>query len=119
MTQKKTVRSLFRAACARRSHAPVARPGLSVRGGLRATAAVLGFALQEAHAAGGHHAVDDAAILEPGECQVETWADRERGGDRTLVHVGPACRIGPLEIGVNLDRTRMVGSSAVQIDTGV
>src|SRR5574343_899093 len=32
------------------------------------TAAMLSTAL---HAAGGHHAVDDAAIAEPGQCQVE------------------------------------------------
>ncbi len=71
---------------------------------------MLGIALQPAHAAGGHHAVDDAAILEPDQCQVETWADRERGGGRTLVHLGPACRLGPVELGLNLDHTRWAGS---------
>ena len=30
-------------------------------------------------AAGGHHAVDDAAMLDPGQCQIETWFDHENG----------------------------------------
>ncbi len=93
-------------------HPPKARPRRPVRQHLGAAAALLGIALQEAHAAGGHHAVDDATILEPGQCQVETWADRERGSGRTLVHLGPACRIGPVELGLNLDRTRTSGSDA-------
>lgn len=61
-------------------------------------------------AAGGHHAVDDAAILDPGQCQIETWVDRERGGGRSLLHIGPACRIGAIELGLNLDRTRLSGA---------
>lgn len=103
------------AACTRGPFFPTVRSvrsGLPARRRLGAAAALLGMALQEAHAAGGHHAVDDAAILEPGQCQVEAWADRERGGGRTLVHLGPACRLGPLELGLNLDRTRLAGSDA-------
>lgn len=88
---------------------------LAPRPGLRAAATLLGLALHEAQAAGGHHAVDDAALLEPGQCQVETWADRERGGARTLVHVGPACRVGPVELGLNLDRMRQTGEGAVAV----
>jgi hypothetical protein len=55
------------------------------------------------HAAGGHFGVDDAAILDVGQCQVETWWER---GDRaaSLLHVGPACRVGPVELGLNADR---------------
>ena len=59
--------------------------------------------------------MDDAALLEPGQCQVETWADRERGGARTLVHLGPACRVGPVELGLNLDRVRQTGEGAVVV----
>lgn len=98
-----------------RAHSPFPRkrwPGLAARRHLRAAAALLGIGLQQAHAAGGHHAVEDAALLEPGQCQIETWADRERGGGRTLVHLGPACRLGPVELGLNLDRTREAGSDA-------
>lgn len=91
---------------------PKGQPHRPVRQHLGAAAVLLGTALQQAHAAGGHHAVDDATILEPGQCQVETWADRERGGGRTLAHFGPACRIGPVELGLNLDRTRTSGSDA-------
>jgi hypothetical protein len=67
------------------------------------------------HAAGGHHAVDDAALLDPGQCQLEVWADRERGRARTLMHLGPACRVGAVELGLNLDRVHAAGSDAVAV----
>lgn len=66
----------------------------------------------QAHAAGGHHAVDDAAILAPGQCEMEIWADRERHGSRTLFHAGPACRIGPVEVGLNADRFHETGAGS-------
>ena len=103
----------FRARHAHALGATSGRPVLRTRRRLRAAAAVLGLVLHEAHAAGGHHAVDDAALLEPGECQVETWFDRARGGVSTLVHAGSACRLGPVELGVNVDRARSTGSDAV------
>ena len=53
-------------------------------------------------AAGGHHAVDDASILDPGQCQVEAWL--EQGRQRELQHVGPACHLLGLEFGLNVDR---------------
>jgi hypothetical protein len=53
-------------------------------------------------AMGGHFDVDDASVLAPGRCQVEVWT--VRGDSLRSVHLGPACRAGPLEIGVNLDR---------------
>lgn len=61
-------------------------------------------AVPQTHAAGGSHAVDDAAILDGGQCQLETWVDRETGGARSAFHVGPACRVGPVELGLNVDR---------------
>ncbi len=73
--------------------------------------ALLGMAMH-AHAAGGHHAVDDAAMLEPGQCQVETWVEHELGGERSLLQVGPACRTGPIEIGVNLNRASAAGAGS-------
>lgn len=60
-----------------------------------------------AQAAGGHHAVEDAVILEPGQCQVESWHEREYGGTRRLVHLGPACRVGAVQFGLNVDRTSL------------
>jgi hypothetical protein len=56
-------------------------------------------------AAGGHFAVDDAAILDAGTCLIETWWE---GADHagSLLHVGPACRIGPVELAVNADRVQ-------------
>lgn len=53
-------------------------------------------------AAGGHHAVDDATLLEPGQCQLEAWAEAARG--HRLQHLGPACHVLGLEAGLNLDR---------------
>lgn len=55
-----------------------------------------------AGATGGHHGVEDASILDPGQCQLETWY--ERAGPRALGHVGPACRVGPVEAGLNLEQ---------------
>lgn len=65
------------------------------------------------HAAGGHHAVDDASILEPGQCQLETWADRTTDGTRSSVHLGPGCRLGPVELSLGLDRIRAAGTTTV------
>ena len=61
-----------------------------------------------AQAAGGNFAVADAAMLEAGKCQLETWLERE-GSGRKLLHVGPACRIGPVELGLNVDRSQSSG----------
>ncbi|ALV07512.1 hypothetical protein [Roseateles depolymerans] len=69
-------------------------------------------------AAGGHHAVDDASILDAGQCQVELWA--EQGSRHVLQHVGPACRVADVELGLNLERSAMgtgasTGSAGAQI----
>ena len=60
-------------------------------------------------AAGGHFDVDDASVLDPGHCQVEVWAVRAPGEPRSAAHVGPACRVGPVELGVNLDHAEAGG----------
>lgn len=54
------------------------------------------------HAAGGHHAVDDASTLDPGQCQVEVWTEQAPG--HQLQHVGPTCQAWGMEIGLNLER---------------
>ncbi|MEJ6021173.1 hypothetical protein [Ramlibacter sp. PS4R-6] len=64
-----------------------------------------------AFAAGGHHAVDDAALMERGQCQFEAWADGYRGGQASW-HLGPACRVGAWELGVNIDRAGLPGEPA-------
>jgi hypothetical protein len=48
-------------------------------------------------AAGGHHSVDDAAILDPGLCKLEGWYSDASAGER-LLHAGGACRVGPVEL---------------------
>ncbi|MCH7344301.1 hypothetical protein LZ017_13030 [Pelomonas sp. CA6] len=63
-------------------------------------------------AAGGHHGIDDAALLEPGQCQLETWI--EQGRQRQLQHLGPACHWLGLEWGLNLDRYAPRGNPVVR-----
>lgn len=63
-----------------------------------------------AYAAGGHHAVDDAATLEAGACKVEGWASNHRGDSRG-VHAGTGCAIGPIEVSLGLDRDREDGAT--------
>jgi hypothetical protein len=57
-------------------------------------------------AAGGHHTVDDAALAAPDTCDLESWAERGPGGARRLLHAGSACRMGAVELGLNIDRSR-------------
>ncbi len=61
----------------------------------------LAFCLH-AQAAGGHHFVDDASMLEPGQSQLELWT--EQAPRRDLEHLGPGWHFAGLEWGLNLDR---------------
>jgi hypothetical protein len=61
-------------------------------------------------AAGGHHAVDDAAILDEGLCKLEGWWSRADGGER-LLHAGGGCRVGPVELNATGEHTRADGDS--------
>ncbi len=74
--------------------------------------ALLSSTTLPAGAAGGSHSVDDAVLLEPGQCNIELWFDRATGGARSLAHVGPACRIGEVELGLNADREHGAGTSS-------
>jgi hypothetical protein len=82
--------------------------GAWLRNAARALAAAWLGLQGTAQAAGGHHAVDDAAVLAPGQCQAEVWF--EQADERRLVHVGPACRLGGVELGLNLDDGRQRGT---------
>jgi hypothetical protein len=66
---------------------------------------------QLAQAAGGHHSVDDADILPAGACEQENWASRAQGGAR-LLHMGAACRLGPVQLGAAAEYGRDQGVSA-------
>ncbi len=72
----------------------------------------LGAVSLSVQAAGGHHFVDDAAVLDERKCKLESWVEREKGGERSLLHAGAGCRIGPLELGLNLDRENQSGFDA-------
>lgn len=83
------------------------RPGTSRRGvdAVRALA-LAGLAACSASAwAGGHLDVDDSGTVDPGRCQYEAWTGRYGAAPATRVqHLGPACRIGVFEVGLNIDR---------------
>lgn len=85
-------------------HRPIARTTHS----LVLAASLLASAAQ---AAGGHHAIDDAAILNDGQCSLETWGERQTGGGRSLAHVGPSCRVGPVELSLNIDQEMFSGQA--------
>ena len=70
------------------------------------TASIACLLASSAQAAGGHHSVDDAVILDPGQCLIETWFDHAESSGARLWHVGPACRVGPVELGLNFDAIR-------------
>ena len=75
-----------------------------------ALAAVMLLAGAGAWAAGGHHSVDDAAIKDAGECELESWFSRETGNGR-LLHAGASCRVGPVELGLAGEYGRAGGAS--------
>jgi hypothetical protein len=68
------------------------------------------FSASCAMAAGGHHAVDDAAILDDGLCKLEGWLAGGRDSER-LVHAGGGCRVGPVELNAAGEHTRADGGS--------
>ncbi len=65
--------------------------------------------------AGGHFEVDDAHILDAGRCQYEVWATRVDGDSESVAHLGPACRMGPLEVGLNFERLNRPGDHAIAL----
>ncbi|MEJ7687153.1 MAG: hypothetical protein WKG52_09270 [Variovorax sp.] len=67
--------------------------------------------------AGGHFDVDDAYLLDPGQCQYETWLSRTRVEPARNFHFGPACRLGPFEVGIAFDRSS-TGQSAAESNLG-
>ena len=76
---------------------------------MRRFTALATFALSSScvHAAGGHHDVDDATILDPGHCQLESWALSGRNPAAHGWHLGPACNLAGLEWGLNIERLRI------------
>ena len=78
---------------------------------IRRAVAALGLALAaSAVRAGGHLEVDDAGTLDPGRCQVELWAGRTGAEPVRVWHLAPACRVGPVQVNLNVDRTAVAGA---------
>lgn len=61
-------------------------------------------------AAGGHHAVDDAAMLEVGSCKTEAWSAAGPAAARS-VRAGAGCRVGAVELSLGTERLRDDGAS--------
>lgn len=76
---------------------------------LASAAALLGLFSGFAMAADGHHAVDDATILDQGQCKIEGWLTG--GGGERLLHAGAACRVGPLDLAAAAEYARPGGGS--------
>ena len=62
-------------------------------------------------AAGGHHAVDDAAMLEAGSCKIEGWS-AAGPADARSVRAGAGCRVGALELSLGTEQLRNDRASA-------
>lgn len=75
--------------------------------------------LASASHAGGHFDVDDAGTLDPGRCQYEVWGGRFGESKVTDYHFGPACRVGPVELGLNIDRYSTHGEHAYFLEPQV
>ncbi|MBS0450440.1 MAG: hypothetical protein JSS14_03940 [Proteobacteria bacterium] len=50
--------------------------------------------------------MDDAGTLDAGQCQVELWDSYGKRTNTNLAHVGPACGVGVVELGLNADAVR-------------
>ena len=83
-------------------------------GGVRCLAAACLLAHAGAQAAG-QFDVDDAGTLDPGQCQYEAWWGRTGAEPVNVVHLGPACRVGAVELGLNLDRSSVQGVRTVAV----
>lgn len=59
-----------------------------------------------AQAGRGRHGVEDAELLEPGECVLESAVTRLDGGDMRYL-VEPACRVGPVQLSAEVEHTRL------------
>jgi hypothetical protein len=62
-------------------------------------------------AAGGHHAVDDAAMLATGNCKLDGWWAAGPSAARSL-RAGAGCRVGAVELGVGTERLRDHGDTS-------
>jgi len=76
----------------------------------RVLAVSCALAATGALAAGSHFAVDDADILDPGACKLESWYERSSAPGR-LLHLGAGCRVGPLELAAATEPQRQAGAS--------
>ncbi len=63
--------------------------------------------------AAGHFDVDDAGTLDAGQCQYEAWWGRTGTEPVNGQHIGPSCRVGPVELGLNADRLSAQGAHSV------
>lgn len=71
--------------------------------------------VNQAHAAGGHYEVDDAALIERGSCELEVWHTRF-DGDVSESVLFPACNPwGDLQLGVAAIRASQAGDQSATL----
>jgi len=88
-------------------HASLRHPALAIL--------LMAAAAPPAQAAGGHFDVDDATVVDPEHCQIETWWLRSPSESAHALHLGGACRAGPVEAGLNIDRSHIDGGTQTAI----
>ena len=74
--------------------------------------AILLMAMAGPALAGDHFTVDDAALLDPGQCQFNGWVEHESRADRRLAHLEPSCRLGPVEAAIGWESSRVDAADA-------
>ncbi len=80
----------------------------------RWSAFVCGLLLVAEAGASGHFDVDDAGTLDVDQCLVEAWAGRVRSpATQGFQHLGGACAVGRVEVGLNLDRAASPDAATV------
>lgn len=78
---------------------------------LRMTLAIISAVISSmTYAAAGQHGVDDAAVMDKGQCKLEGWWTHGHGDN--LMHAGTGCRVGPVELGIAAEHDRAGGGSA-------
>lgn len=78
---------------------------------LATAVALMAIVSEQASAASGAYAVDDADIGKPGDCKIESWASFGDNRDRAFV-ASPACVVNlgvPVELGAQVTRSRVDG----------
>ncbi|MBA3981430.1 MAG: hypothetical protein C0462_12600 [Alcanivorax sp.] len=77
---------------------------------------LLWFGAAPVHAAGGHYAVDDATLVDPGRCQLEAWYTHADSNNRSVTAL-PACNVtGNLELTLGMAREWLEDGNDTEVE---